>query len=92
MFKTLLFLLIILNLSLSADEEEAKEMFKEADCMSCHNNEDFESAMRKKKNFKQLHDSVQACQQTNDAEWFDDEALDVSRYLNKKFYHYKEIE
>jgi len=85
-------LLILLTTTLSADQEEAQEMFKEADCMSCHNDEDFQPKMRTKKNFKELHDSVQACQQANDAEWFDDETKDVAKYLNKKYYKFEEKE
>jgi len=85
-------LLILFTSSLNADQEEAQEMFNEADCMSCHNPEDFSPAERKKKTFKQLHASVQACQQANDAEWFDDETEEVAKYLNKKYYKYEEKE
>jgi len=82
-------LLLTANL-FAYDSEEAKELFKDAECMSCHNNEDFAPKKDKTNNFKKLHSSVMACQQANDAGWFDDEALNVSEYLNKKFYHFKE--
>ncbi len=81
------YLLIVTNITLFANEE-AKEMIKEAECMSCHNKEDFKPTP--KKNFTKLHTSVQACQLANDAGWFDDETLDVSRYLNKIYYKYEE--
>ncbi len=92
MFKktVITFISLILVSSLSADESEATELFQEADCMSCHNTEDFKSDPKKTKNFHKLNSSVQACQQANDAGWFDDETLDVSKYLNKKYYHFKE--
>jgi len=83
--------LLLVN-SLSADESEAAEMFQEADCMSCHNTEDFKKDPKKTKDFHKLHSFVQGCQQANDAGWFDDEALDVSKYLNKKYYHFKETQ
>jgi len=83
-------LLILFTTQLSADEEEAAEMFKEAQCMSCHNKEDFSPEQRKRKNFNQLHNSVKACQLANDAEWFDDETKEVAKYLNKKYYNYEE--
>jgi cytochrome c peroxidase len=81
---------VLLVSSLSADDSEAAEMFQEADCMSCHNVEDFKADPKKTKDFHKLHTSVQACQQANDAGWFDDETLEVTKYLNKKYYHFKE--
>ena len=94
MQKKALFLLLPLFIasSLLSDESEAAEMFQEADCMSCHNTEDFKKDPKKTKDFHKLHSFVQGCQQANDAGWFDDEALDVSKYLNKKYYHFKETQ
>ena len=87
--KSILPFLLVTNL-FAYDAQEAKEMFDEAECMACHNNEDFAPKKAKVNNFIKLNKSVMACQQENDAGWFDDEALNVSEYLNKKFYNFKE--
>ena len=76
----------------SADYEEAKELFTDAACMDCHNNEDFKHRKDKVSDFKKLHKAVNACRFSNEAEWFDDESMEVSKYLNSKFYKYKETE
>lgn len=74
----------------ASNHEEAKELFDGADCMSCHNNEDFKARKEKTNNFKKLHKSVMACQINNNAGWFDDEAHSVSKFLNKKYYKFKD--
>ena len=81
--------LLLLSSSLSADYEDAKELFKDADCMSCHNNEDFSPKEKKVTNFRKLHMAVDACRFANDADWFDDESQEVTEYLNDKYYHFK---
>jgi len=90
-FKKILIISCLLsNLVLSAQYQEAKELFEEATCMECHNDEDFVAKKGKVHNFKQLSQSVDACRFDNDTDWFDDESLDVSKYLNHKFYKFKE--
>jgi len=88
--KILLISILFSNVLLFAEHEDAKELFSEADCMSCHNGEDFQKRKDKVHNFKKLHKAVNACRFANEAEWFDDESLDVSRYLNAKYYKFKE--
>ena len=87
--KLLLIGLILSSSTLFADEEEAKELFNDATCMECHNDEDFNAQNRKSKNFKELHNAVNGCRFANDADWFDDESMDVTRYLNSKHYKFK---
>ncbi|WP_457747172.1 hypothetical protein [Sulfurimonas sp.] len=70
--------------------EEAKKLFKEAKCMSCHNTGDFQAKEKKVNNFKKLHKSVEACAFGNNVGWFDEEVEDVSKYLNNKYYHFKD--
>ena len=90
MFKILtLTSILFLSSTLYADHDDAKELFKDADCMSCHNNEDFSPREKKIKNFRKLHMAVDACRFANDADWFDDESDEVTEYLNDKFYHFK---
>ena len=72
---------------LSADHEEGEELFHDASCMSCHNDEDF-GAKKKIQGFKKLYKAVDACRFANDAEWFDDESAEVAEYLNDKYYKF----
>lgn len=88
-FKLFLLSILFLNISLFAKHEDAKELFTEADCMSCHNPEDFAKRQNKVNSFKKLHKAVDACRFTNEAQWFDDESLDVTNYLNDKYYRFK---
>ncbi len=81
--------LLLLTPSLFADVEEGKELFHDADCMSCHNNEDFSPKERKATDYRKLHMAVDACRFANDADWFDDESDSVTEYLNKKYYNFK---
>jgi len=87
--KLLLTSLLLSNVLLMADMEEAQELFNDAACMDCHNNEDFAPKKDKVTNFKKLCKSVDACRFSNEVEWFDDESLEVSDYLNHKFYKFK---
>jgi len=86
--KLLLISLLLSNVALFADFEDGKELFNDAKCMECHNDEDF-TPKKKLSNFKKLHQSVDACRFDNDADWFDDESMDVTKYLNHKYYHFK---
>ncbi|MEA1982222.1 MAG: hypothetical protein U9N39_01655, partial [Campylobacterota bacterium] len=57
--------------------------------MDCHNDKDFVPREKKVNNFKKLNNAVDACRFGNNADWFDDESMSVSKYLNAKFYHFK---
>ncbi|MDQ7043782.1 MAG: hypothetical protein Q9M40_08795 [Sulfurimonas sp.] len=93
MFKKIVIISCLFStLALYAQYEEAKELFDDAACMECHNNEDFVVKKNKVSDFKKLCRVVDACRFNNEVEWFDDESLDVSRYLNHKFYKFKEEE
>ncbi len=90
MFKFILFTTSLLfTSSLSADAQEAKSLIAQAKCMECHNKEDFKHRPKKVNNFKKLHSSVKACVYNTKTGWFDDEVMDVTRYLNREHYHYK---
>ncbi|MDF1876989.1 hypothetical protein JHD47_04070 [Sulfurimonas sp. SAG-AH-194-L11] len=88
--KLLLISSLLFTTTLFSQHQEAKELFTDAECMSCHNNEDFVPREKKVHNFKKLSKAVDACRFNNEAGWFDDESLDVSKYLNHKFYKFKE--
>ena len=88
--KLLLISIIFSNVLLFSEHEEAKELFNDAACMDCHNSEDFANRKEKINDFSKLHKAVNSCRFANEAEWFDDESLDVSKYLNAKYYKFKE--
>lgn len=76
-----------------ADTMRGKQLFDKAECMSCHNVEDFkDKTIRKSKTFEQMKGKISACQIEHDAQWFDDDEHDVARYLNQEYYHFKEKE
>lgn len=76
-----------------ADAVRGKQLFDKAQCMSCHNVEDFQNKkIRKAKTFEQMKGRISACQIQHDAQWFDDDEHDVAMYLNKEYYHFKEKE
>jgi len=89
--KLLLISILFSNILLFGDTEEGQELFVEAECMACHNKEDFAKREKKVHNFKKLHKAVNACRFANEAEWFDDECLEVSKYLNEKYYRFKDV-
>lgn len=80
---------IVLNANLQADIEEAKELFKDANCMSCHENGDFKHREEKVNSYPLLSRSVKSCARNNAAPWFDEDMDSVVEYLNEKHYHYK---
>jgi len=87
--KLLLISFLFSPILLLAEHEEAKELFEDAACMECHNNEDFTPKKTKVSNFKKLSKAVDACRYSNEVEWFDDESHEVSKYLNHMYYHFK---
>jgi len=85
---TLLAATLLFSTAAFAGAEEGKELFEEAKCMECHNNEDFDNS-KKVKNFHQLEGRVQGCQLNTDAGWFDEDTHDVATYLNETHYKLK---
>lgn len=76
-----------------ADMMKGKKLFDNAQCMACHNVEDFkDKKIRKSKTFPQMKGMVSACQIQHDAQWFDEDEHDVARYLNQEYYHFIEKE
>jgi len=93
MFKKILIISCLLSsISLFAQYEAAEELFDDASCMSCHTEEDFSPKVGKVDSFKKLTKVIDACRFANDVSWFDDESLDVARYLNHLYYKFEEKE
>ena len=66
-------------------------------CSSCHNSmypngkgEDiYDEDLRKIKTSKSLYAMVEFCANNNGLAWFEEEIIDVSKYLNQKFYKFE---
>ena len=87
-FKVVILSLLFLG-SLNAEVHKGKVLFDSASCLECHNIKEFSDKNTKVKTFKTLHQRVAACAIVAEEEWFDDEVLDVAKYLNKVFYKLK---
>jgi len=59
--------------------------------MACHNSQDFKKRKEKVNNFKRLQKSVASCAFGNNVGWFDEDMHEVSKYLNKRYYHFKKV-
>ena len=90
------FILSSLSLLLSysplfaSEHKEAKELFTEAKCMRCHSTNDFKAQKDRVNSFKKLNISVEACASNTHAGWFEEDIHNVSRYLNHKYYDFKQ--
>lgn len=89
---TLLLSTVLLTTTLLADTTNGKDLFDEANCLSCHKYSHFKYRKDKVNNYKKLHKTVSQCAYNNKVQWFDDELDDVVKYLNKDFYHFKKTD
>lgn len=89
--KNVIIISLLISTAFSTEHHEAKELFDEANCMKCHNSNDFQHDEEKVSNFKKLYHSVKTCARNNHAGWFEEDEYSVSKYLNHKYYHYKNI-
>jgi cytochrome c peroxidase len=89
--KNVIIFLLFSTVAFSSEHHEAKELFDEAKCMRCHNSNDFRHDEERVYNFKRLNHSVHTCATNNNAGWFEEDEHSVSKYLNHKYYHYKNI-
>ena len=66
-------------------------------CRSCHDSmfpngkgdDIYDEDLRKIKSSKALHSMVEFCSTNNGLAWFEEEIIDVSKYLNQKFYKFE---
>ena len=66
-------------------------------CRSCHDSmfpngkgdDIYHEDLRKIKSSKALYSMVEFCATNNDLGWFEEENIDVSKYLNQTFYNFK---
>ena len=79
---------LFIHSTLCADLTEGEELFHEGKCLECHNVKDFSVRKEKVNSFKKLHNTVSTCAFNSDVGWFDDETMDVVKYLDSKYYHF----
>ena len=85
MCKSVALSLLLLG-SLNAEVHQGKVLFDSSACLQCHNLSEFSDKNTKVKTFKTLHQRVTACTFVAEEDWFDDDILDVTKYLNEDFY------
>ncbi len=63
-----------------------KELFNDANCMSCHTSKPFQPD--KTTTFLKLVKAIDFCNINLNTGWFEDEIEEVAAYLNDKYYHH----
>ena len=66
-----------------------QKLFKASKCNQCHGTEVFTRKDRKMKDLAGLEAQVRRCDSNLNTNWFDDEIIDVTAYLNKQYYKFK---
>lgn len=66
-----------------------QKLFSGSKCDKCHGTEVYTRKDRKIKDLKALEAQVRRCDSNLNTNWFDDEILDVTAHLNRKFYKFK---
>lgn len=85
--KIILMTLLIMPLfSTQAEDITFGKTLHEENCLHCHQADIYERSDRTVKNLKHLRSQVLFCAVNNDIGWFDEEADDVTAYLNVFYY------
>jgi len=96
-----IFLLTITSASLAGPFDEGNKKNGNAlhgeKCSSCHDSmfpngkgdDIYDEDLRKIKSSKALYSMVEFCANNNGLAWFEEEIIDVSKYLNQKFYKFE---
>lgn len=66
-----------------------EKLFKASKCNQCHGTEVYTRKDRKVKTLPALESQVRRCDSNLNTNWFDDEIIDVTAHLNKKYYKFK---
>lgn len=84
-------LLISLVLFAVADDSQWKDLHDES-CVACHfvvhDRGFYTSDTRKMKTYAQIGGQVSRCVQRFNIEWFPEEEVGMTKYLNKLYYHF----
>ena len=65
-----------------------KKLFTKSKCNQCHGTEVFTRKDRKVSSLAALETQVRRCDSNLNTNWFDDEIIDVTAYLNKQYYKF----
>lgn len=65
-----------------------KKLFTGSKCNQCHGTEVFTKPDRKVTTLPGLEAQVRRCDSNLNTNWFDDEIIDVTSYLNKQYYKF----
>ena len=91
-FKILVLLLISTSLtavSLTEDGLVGKELYLDANCQKCHNQDaTYDAKKKKSKNMDNLSMWVKNCDSFFEIGWFPEEQDSVIKYLNEVYYKY----
>lgn len=86
------FLLSLLPFNAYAENfERGQELFQDQ-CHGCHGDLKFNYKKSGVKNLSDLKAKIGSWAAHSGAEWGESETVDVLFYLNKSFYHFKEVE
>ena len=70
------------------DITNGKKLFTGSKCDKCHGTEVFTRKDRKVSSLASLESQVRRCDSNLNTNWFDDEIIDVTAYLNKQYYKF----
>jgi len=65
-----------------------KTLFTASNCNRCHGTEVFTRPDRKVTSLSGLEAQVRRCDSNLNTNWFDDEIIDVTAYLNQQYYNF----
>ena len=82
--------LLITSITFAAgNASNGQKLYKASKCNQCHGTEVFTRKDRKIKDLASLEAQVRRCDSNLNTNWFDDEIIDVTAHLNKKYYKFK---
>ena len=77
------------NVALAGDVANGKKLFTESKCNQCHGTEVYTKPDRKVTSLPKLEAQVRRCDSNLNTNWFDDEIINVTAYLNQQYYKFK---
>jgi cytochrome c553 len=83
-----LILLAALSPVQAQEGDGAKELYSQH-CVQCHASEVYTRPERKVTSLDGLQRQVRRCELALGLKWFDEDILDMTHYLNVKFYHFE---
>ena len=73
---------------MAADAAAGKKLLDE-NCFACHTTSVYSREDRRMQSLDKLSKQVNRCQLSQGLNWFDDDAANVTDYLNRNYYHFK---